>query len=278
MLNKQYKIYTYMREQHPYHMVAISTHPFLTSWAVLNVAYSFVFYFQYLAGGAFHLFSSIFFLCCCVSLWFYAIIVEATYDGAHTKKVQMNIQFAFFLFILSEVMFFFSFFWAYFHSSLCVSIFIGRTWPPIGIVPVDMWGLPLLNTVILLSSGVSITYAHRALACRTAAPSCVVVGFLITILLGIIFTFIQYYEYNHAAFSICDGIYGSLFYMCTGFHGFHVLVGTIFLIVCFVRLLYRHFTRRHHVGIICAIWYWHFVDVVWLFLFIVIYGWGSVQV
>ena len=177
------------------------------------------------------------------------------------------------LFIVSEVMFFFGFFWAFFHSALAPVPEIGSVWPPLGIQTIDAWGLPLFNTSLLLTSGVTITWAHHAIVCgnRTNALK----GLLCTIILAVIFTIIQFVEYLEAPFTISDSIYGSTFYLATGFHGLHVVIGTIFLIVTTLRLINHHFTKEHHFGFEAAAWYWHFVDVVWLFLFVVIYWWGG---
>jgi cytochrome c oxidase subunit 3 len=177
------------------------------------------------------------------------------------------------LFILSEIMFFFSFFWAFFHVSINPSVAIGGVWPPAGLTVISPWGVPLLNTIILLSSGASITWAHHSLLSGDKKDTSL--ALVLTVLLAIIFTGLQAFEYLSSPFYISDGVYGSTFYMTTGFHGFHVLIGTCFLIVCFVRLYYDHFTTESHIGFECAAWYWHFVDVVWLFLFITIYWWGS---
>lgn len=178
-------------------------------------------------------------------------------------------------------MFFFSFFWAYFYCSISPNIFIGCVWPPKGIIPINPWTLPFLNTIILISSGVFLTWAHRAITSdgdwyvSHKLRLEVIIALFFTIILGVIFTLCQYYEYVHATFTIADSIYGSIFYIITGFHGLHVIIGTIFLIVCFFRHLFYHFTIDHHVGFEAAIWYWHFVDVVWLFIFVSIYWWGS---
>jgi cytochrome c oxidase subunit 3 len=189
----------------------------------------------------------------------------------HTKAVQRGLKMGVVLFIVSEVMFFFAFFWAYFHSSLAPAIEIGSIWPPVGITVFSPWGVPLLNTLILLLSGVTITYAHHALTLGNRFY--LVDGLAFTILLAVIFTFLQAFEYRTAPFNISDGIYGSTFFMATGFHGFHVIIGTTFIVVCLMRV--HHFTKQHHVGFEAAAWYWHFVDVVWLFLFVSIYFWGS---
>ena len=177
------------------------------------------------------------------------------------------------LFILSEVMFFFGFFWAFFHSALAPTPEIGSVWPPQGIEVINAWGIPLLNTIILLTSGATITWAHHAIVAGNRRNA--IIGFVLTLTLAVFFTMLQLFEYLEASFTISDSVYGSTFYMATGFHGIHVIVGTIFIAVAFVRLLQHHFTQEHHFGFEAAAWYWHFVDVVWLFLFVVIYWWGG---
>jgi heme/copper-type cytochrome/quinol oxidase subunit 3 len=191
----------------------------------------------------------------------------------HTNPVQKGLRYGMLLFIISEVMFFSSFFWAFFHSSLAPTIEIGSIWPPIDLDVFNPWDVPLLNTLILLLSGASITLAHYSLI-KGYTKYCLF-GFIYTIILAIIFTTLQYLEYCEASFVINDGVYGSLFYMLTGFHGFHVFVGTLFIIICLIRYLKGHFSSKHHFGFEAAIWYWHFVDVVWLFLFICVYWWGN---
>jgi len=173
------------------------------------------------------------------------------------------------LFIASEVMFFFAFFWAFFWSSLAPVPEIGSVWPPLGIEVFSAWGVPLLNTLIRRSSGATCTWAHHAIVCgdKVGAKHALIA----TLILAVAFTGFQVYEYSHASFTIASGIYGSTFFMATGFHGFHVFIGTCFLTVCLVRLLNNHFTRGHHFGFEAAAWYWHFVDVVWLFLFVMVY-------
>jgi len=177
------------------------------------------------------------------------------------------------LFIASEVMFFAAFFWAYFNASLFPVAATGFTWPPDGIEVFDPFGVPLLNTFILLTSGCTVTWAHHAV--REGNRKGAVQGLALTVLLGAIFTGFQAYEYIHAPFGFTDGIYPSTFFMATGFHGFHVIIGTCFLAVCLVRAYKGHFKPDHHFGLEAAAWYWHFVDVVWLFLFICVYVWGS---
>lgn len=207
-------------------------------------------------------------------VWWRDIIRESVYEGQHTKKVQEGLKLGVILFILSEIMFFFAFFWAFFHVSFNPSHVLGGVWPPAFLITLSPWQIPLLNTILLLSSGAAVTWAHHSLLLGLKKNTSY--ALLITIFLAIIFTILQAFEYITAPFTISDSVYGSTFYMATGFHGFHVLIGTIFLIVCLLRLLCNHFTQEHHVGFEAAAWYWHFVDVVWLFLFITVYWWGGV--
>jgi cytochrome c oxidase subunit 3 len=204
--------------------------------------------------------------------WFNDIILESKFN--HTFKVQLGLAYCMQLFIVSEIMFFFSFFWAFFYASISPAIQLGGIWPPLGIEAIPFNGVPLLNTIILLSSGVSITWAHKAVTNSKSSKE-TIHALIATILAGVVFTFLQIMEYVEAPFSISDSVYGSTFFMATGFHGFHVFVGTTFIFICLFRQLYGHFTTSHHFGLIAAIWYWHFVDVVWIFLYITIYWWGG---
>ena len=164
-------------------------------------------------------------------------------------------------------------FFAFFYSTFNPNLGIGGVWPPAFITTIDPWQIPLLNTLILLSSGAAVTWAHQSIVVGSKFNACV--SLLVTVALATVFTGLQVFEYGAAPFTIADGIYGSTFYMTTGLHGVHVFIGTCFLTVCLIRLFYNHFTREHHFGFEAAAWYWHFVDVVWLFLFITIYWWGS---
>jgi len=205
-----------------------------------------------------------------MALWWRDVVREATYEGHHTPIVQLGMRYGMALFIASEVMFFSAFFWAFFSSSLFPA---GGVWPPQGIRPFNPWEFPFLNTLILLLSGTTVTWAHHALLEGNRRG--LLQGLTVTVLLGLCFTSCQAYEYGHAAFHFTDGIYPSTFFMATGFHGFHVIIGTIFLAVCLWRAYLGHFTPDHHFGLEAAAWYWHFVDVVWLFLFVCIYWWGQ---
>ncbi len=212
-----------------------------------------------------------------VWFWWRDVIREAEFEGHHKPVVQLGMRYGMALFICSEVMFFAAFFWAFFNASLFPKELPfdvpGGAWPPEGIVPFETFELPFMNTLILLISGVTVTWAHHAMLVNDRKG--LIQGLGITVILGIIFTGLQAFEYSHAAFSIKSGIYGSTFYMATGFHGFHVIVGTAFLAVCFFRARKGHFKPDHHFGFEAAAWYWHFVDVVWLFLFIYVYWWGG---
>jgi cytochrome c oxidase subunit 3 len=213
-------------------------------------------------------------------VWWGDIIKEG-HTGHHSAVVQLGLRYGMILFIASEVMFFVAWFWAFFDSSLFVSetkqvaryAFTGGHWPPQGIEVFDPWHLPLLNTLILLTSGTTVTWAHHALIHGDRKG--LVWGLVCTVILGLTFTGVQAYEYAHAPFSFGGNIYGSTFFMATGFHGFHVIIGTIFLIVCLIRAMRGDFTPKHHFGFEAAAWYWHFVDVVWIFLFFNIYVWGG---
>nr|YP_008815605.1 cytochrome c oxidase subunit III [Campylorhynchus zonatus]AGZ03042.1 cytochrome c oxidase subunit III [Campylorhynchus zonatus] len=205
--------------------------------------------------------------------WWRDIIRESTFQGHHTPTVQKGLRYGMALFITSEAFFFLGFFWAFFHSSLAPTPELGGQWPPVGIQPLDPMDVPLLNTAILLASGVTVTWAHHSIT--EANRKQAIQALTLTVLLGFYFTGLQAMEYYEAPFSIADGVYGSTFFVATGFHGLHVIIGSIFLLVCLLRLIKYHFTSNHHFGFEAAAWYWHFVDVVWLFLYISIYWWGS---
>ena len=204
-------------------------------------------------------------------VWWAEVVVEGN-TGDHTPVVQIGLRYGVILFITSEVMFFVAWFWAFFRASLFP--IAEYTWPPQGIETLDAWHLPLINTLILLCSGAAATWAHHALAHEDDRKG-LKNGLILAILLGMLFTAFQAYEYSHATFSFGGNVYGGTFYMATGFHGFHVIVGTIFLAVCLIRAQKGHFTKENHIGFEAAAWYWHFVDVVWLFLFASIYIWGG---
>lgn len=193
--------------------------------------------------------------------------------GYHTHKLEVRLRVAMLLFILSEVFFFLSFFWAFYDSSLAPTVELGMIWPPKSITPLSVYSVPLLNTVILLSSGITVTWAHHSLMNNFFSKT--VARLSITVGLGLYFLAMQWLEYNEAMFSIADGVYGRTFFMATGFHGMHVIVGTTFLFYTLLSLLSGTLLHNHHFSFEAAAWYWHFVDVVWLVLFISVYWWGS---
>lgn len=215
-----------------------------------------------------------------VMFGWWAATVEENKVGDHTPVVLIGLRYGFILFIMSEVMFFAAWFWSFFKHAMYpmntegLSPMVDGVWPPVGIETFDPWHLPLINTLILLCSGAAATWAHHALVHENNRKD-MVQGLTIAIVLGMIFTVFQAYEYSHAAFGFAGNIYGANFFMATGFHGFHVVVGTIFLFICLLRTLRGHFTPENHLGFEAAAWYWHFVDVVWLFLFAAVYIWGG---
>ncbi len=258
---------------HPYHIVDPSPWPLVVAFGAFFMLFGLTLY-----AHGFNVGFSLFvvgFLATFVNagLWWRDIIREGTFEGAHTIPVQHGLRFGMVLFIVSEVMLFFAFFWAYFHSSLAPVPEIGGVWPPKGIEVMNPWGIPLLNTALLLTSGASLTWSHSALLGGYRLEA--ITGLLLTIVLATIFTLFQVYEYLNAPFGISDGIYGSTFYMLTGLHGFHVIVGTIFLSIALWRIVLHHYTVNNHIGYEAAAWYWHFVDVVWIFLFLAVYTWGE---
>jgi len=265
--------------KHPWHLVDPSPWPVVGAISAGMMTGGTVMYMH--GAGSWLMILGVLGVLATMAFWFYDVVKEATFQGHHTAPVQIGMRYGMALFIASEVMFFSAWFWAFFNASLFPPATIQGTWPPPGIVPFDPWGLPFLNTLILLTSGVTVTWAHHALI--EGNRDQLLQGLALTILLGLTFTGVQAYEYGHAAFSFAfqegaagkGGIYPTTFFMATGFHGAHVIIGTTFLIVCFFRAKAGHFKPDHHFGFEAAAWYWHFVDVVWLFLFICIYWWGA---
>ncbi len=268
--------------KHDYHLVDPSPWPIVGSLGAFVSAVGAIAYFQTLKGapplfgvfsGPWLLFGGAGLLIYTFIAWWRDVIIESVVKGDHTPVVKLHLRYGMILFIASEVMFFVAWFWAYFNAALFPADVNLATWPPTNIATFDPWDLPLLNTLILLTSGTTVTWAHHAI--QTGNQRGAVNGLALTILLGLTFTGVQAYEYSHAAFAFSGNVYGATFFMATGFHGFHVIVGTIFLIVCFFRARAGHFTPERHFGFEAAAWYWHFVDVVWLFLFAAIYVWGA---
>lgn len=267
-------------QNHPYHLVNPSPWPIVGAFALLILALGAAFAMHKMAGGLPMVIIGFALVLYTMFVWWRDVIHEAEVEHVHTKEVSHGLRVGMVLFILSEVMFFAAFFWAFFNASLFPRAPLEEAWaikegiwPPEGIHTFDAWDLPFLNTLILLLSGTTVTWAHHALLHGDRRD--LIRGLTCTVILGALFTCVQAYEYGHAAFGFTQGVYASTFYMATGFHGLHVLIGTIFLTVCLVRAKKGHFTPRQHLGFEFAAWYWHFVDVVWLFLFVFVYWWGG---
>jgi cytochrome c oxidase subunit 3 len=259
-----------MTRLHPYHLVDVSPWPIILSFGLLTFATNLALWIS--GTPLFDIFISIAIILLIAYQWWRDVIRESK-GGYHTVKVQKGILIGFLLFLISEVMLFLSFFWTFFHSSLVVSVELGAFWPPVGINAVNVWALPLLGSTVLLASGFVLTLAHHALILGNKRIT--VINMFLTIILGLLFTYIQYNEYNFGEFTIADSVFGSIFYMTTGLHAIHVIVGALFLIICFIRILLDQFTTEHHLGYEFAIYYWHLVDVVWLLVFLIYYWWGS---
>jgi len=267
-----YKFF-YLKTQHSFHLVDPSPWPVLSSFGGLFITTGGVLYMQGFIGGKFLFFLGLITIFYVMWVWWRDIIRESTLEECHSFSVQKGLRLGVFLFIVSEIMFFLGFFWAFFHSSLAPAYSLGGVWPPFFIMPINTLGIPLTNTLFLLSSGATVTWAHHAIVVRAKKQA--VLGLFMTLLLAVIFSGLQFLEYCEAPFNLSDGIFGSCFYLATGFHGIHVLIGTIALFVSTVRVILNHFTNSHHFGFEAAAWYWHMVDLVWLFLFVSIYWWGG---
>jgi len=291
------------QNKHPYHLVDPSPWPAVGAMSALFLFGGAVLAMHNYAAGTYALILGALGIMYTMYRWWKDVVREAEHEGHHTPVVQLHHRYGMAMFIASEVMFFAAFFWAFFDASLFADgghqLKVGTDqmaqqflreqanagiWPPKNMVVFDAWDLPFLNTLILLMSGVTVTWAHHAL--REGNRRDTIRGLAITVVLGLCFTALQAVEYLHAPFPfragfgdagelVKGGIYSSTFYLATGFHGFHVIIGTIFLIVCLARTIKGHFTPTHHFGFEAAAWYWHFVDVVWLFLFFAIYLWGA---
>lgn len=263
-------------QSHPYHLVNPSPWPALAAFALLASTMGGAMFMHGKSGGTLLLLVGFALVLYTMFVWWRDVVKEGMHDKAHTKEVSKGLRIGMALFIVSEILFFAAFFWSFFNASTLPKLpledvwaIAAGVWPPEGIHEFDPMHLPFLNTLILLLSGTTVTWAHYCLLQRDNKGT--VTALWYTVGLGAIFTCLQVFEYTHAAFGFKQGVYAANFYMATGFHGFHVLVGTIFLAVCLVRAKKGQFSPEHHLGFEFAAWYWHFVDVVWIFLFLFVY-------
>ena len=255
----------------PFHLVEYSPWPLTGSIGALTLTIGIAAWFH--GHGPLCFILSFIIIIATIVQWWRDIIREATFQGHHTTYVTKGLRWGIILFITSEVLFFFAFFWAFFHRSLSPTPEIGCAWPPTGIHPLNPYRVPLLNTATLLASGVTVTWAHHRLLEQSRTNT--MQALIITVSLGAYFTFLQANEYYEASFTIADRVYGSTFFVSTGFHGIHVLIGSSFLLVCLWRTIIHQFSRNHHFGFEAAAWYWHFVDVVWICLYLCVYWWSA---
>nr|WRO39593.1 cytochrome c oxidase subunit III [Carsidara limbata] len=260
-----------MKKNHQFHLVDPSPWPVLSSFILMNFTVFSITMFNNKMSIPLILTNMM--MLWTMFLWWRDIHRESTFQGNHTSNVVISMKYGMILFIVSEILFFFSFFWSFFHHSLSPTHEIGMTWPPLGIKSFNPMHIPLMNTLILLSSGISVTWAHASMLTNKYKQT--MKSLIITILLGMYFSVLQAYEYLNASFCFSDSVYGSTFFLTTGFHGIHVIIGTIFIIHSLLRMNSMHFSKIHHLGLELSIWYWHFVDIVWLFLYISIYWWGK---
>ena len=266
-------------KNHDYHILPPSWHPFTAAVGAFVMLFGAVLWFSPAVSNNTPWVFAIGLVTVLYTMFaWWADVVDESQHGDHTPVVRIGLRYGVVLFIMSEVMFFLAWFWSFFKHAMYpmteVSPKIDGVWPPAGIETFDPWHLPLINTLILLLSGAAVTWAHHALAHENNRDD-MKWGLIIAVVLGVFFTILQAYEYSHAQFGFAGNIYSASFFMATGFHGFHVVIGTIFLLVCLIRLQAGQFTQESHVGFEAAAWYWHFVDVVWLFLFAAVYIWGA---
>nr|ABB92704.1 cytochrome c oxidase subunit III [Vanhornia eucnemidarum] len=255
---------------HPFHMTSNSPWPLIMSTNVMNLMLNIFIWMNF--SNFIPMIMGMFSILLIMFQWWRDLIRESLFQGSYTTMIYNNMKFCMLLFISSELMFFISFFWTYFHSFLSPNIEIGMQWPPMNISPFNPFNIPLMNTIILISSSSTITWSHHAMLNNKYNSS--ILSMMSTITLSMIFMYFQYLEYSNSKFSINDSIYGSIFFMTTGFHGTHVIIGSIFLSINLIRMMNKQFSSHNHFGMEASIWYWHFVDMIWLFLFMLIYWWS----
>lgn len=259
-----------INQHHPYHIVYPRPWPILTGLSAFSMLTGRVLWMRTKTNTLIILRTLATIICC--SQWWRDVSRERSFQGFHSNLVINGLRWGIILFITSEVLFFFSFFWAFFHRRLAPNLELGLLWPPLGLQAINPFQVPLLNTTVLLASGISVTLRHHELIKKNNKIRKIFLN--VTIMLGFYFTCLQGWEYWEASYTLRDSRFGSTFFLATGFHGFHVLIGTIFLFFSLIRHNINLLSNRHHIGFEAAIWYWHFVDVVWLFLYRFLYWWS----
>lgn len=256
----------------PFHLVTNSPWPLTTSLALMSLALTLGLTMHGYIGNHLWLFLAISLVLSSIFLWVRDVVIEGTYLGDHTIAVRKGLNIGFMLFVLSEILIFAALFWSYFHSAMGPTIEIGCQWPPVGITSIKPTELPLLNTIILLASGATVTWAHHSILYKDRQGT--LVGLFITTLLIVLFVGCQVLEYTWATFTIADSVFGSIFYAGTGLHFIHMVMLIVMLAICYARMYFYHFTSNHHLGLETTILYLHVLDIIWLFLYIVFYWWG----
>nr|AUT13418.1 cytochrome c oxidase subunit 3 [Mycopsylla gardenensis] len=260
-----------MMKNHQFHLVDPSPWPIIMSLIMMNFTSTFIMMMN-TKNNIYFLLSMMIMLWTMI-LWWRDIQRESTFQGLHTSYIMKSIKYGMILFIFSEIFFFLSFFWNFFHHSLVPSQEIGLNWPPKNILTLNPMHIPLINTLILLSSGISVTWTHASINNKKFKKT--KFSLMLTMIMGMYFSLLQIFEYKETSFSISDSIYGSSFFITTGFHGIHVMIGIMFLFYAFYRLNFIFISNKHNLNLEMAIWYWHFVDIIWLFLYITIYWWSK---
>nr|YP_009862152.1 cytochrome c oxidase subunit III [Carpoglyphus lactis]QKV10187.1 cytochrome c oxidase subunit III [Carpoglyphus lactis] len=259
-----------MKKFIPFHLVNLSPWPLLTSFSILSFALGVVIMVR--SFNVYPFLVSLFLLFFSSFLWGRDIHRESCYEGSHNEEAGVGFKIGMIFFIISECFFFLGMFWGYLHLAEAPAIEIGGVWPPVGVVTFDPMGIPFLNTILLVSSGISVTWCHHSMELGDFKSS--VLSLSLTLLLGLSFTMFQLLEYYVCTFTFSCSSYSSIYFMGTGFHGLHVLIGSILLLICLFRFSNLYISPNRSLGFECSVWYWHFVDIVWFCLYLVFYWWG----
>nr|QBP33721.1 cytochrome c oxidase subunit 3 [Bombus asiaticus] len=256
-----------MKKNFPFHMVTNSPWPIIVAINSMNLMLSIILWIY--LNNMLIMIINLLMLLTSTLMWFRDIIRESTFQGMHSMFIMSMMKFSMIMFIISELFFFISFFWTFFHNSISPSIEINSMWPPKMIKFFNPFEIPLLNSIILIMSGFTVTLSHYNLLNNKFNSS--ISTLIITIMLGFYFNIMQIFEYYNSFFCINDSIFGSIFFLSTGFHGTHVLIGTFMLSYSLIRMKNYHFSSIHHINFEFSIWYWHFVDIIWLFIYMFYY-------